>query len=110
MVSSMRMWLLILGFGLAVWAQSQDGETRTLMHYDGSRRALIISGEAINPGDRIEILDLIGRRVRSLTVSSAGSVEALSIPLTDLPEGLYYVRYISEHGRVKAVRRFAVSR
>lgn len=106
----MRVWLLALGLGLAMWAQPQDGESRTLMHYDGVRRTLSLSGEGINHGDRVEILDLIGRRVRTITLSPAGVGETLSIPLADLPEGLYYGRYITENGRVRAVRRFAVTR
>lgn len=106
----MRVWLLILGLGLAVWAQSPEGESRTLIHYDGARRALVLAGEAINQGDRLEILDLIGRRVRIVILSITSTPEALSISVADLPEGLYYVRYISENGRLKAVRRFAVSR
>ncbi|GIV24001.1 MAG: hypothetical protein N3A68_06000 [Bacteroidia bacterium] len=106
----MRKWLIFLGLGLAVWAQLPLPERSSAMHYDASRNVLIlVVGEERIEGDRIEVVDLIGRRVFSQGVSVSGG-EAVSVPLPSLPEGLYYARWVSENGRVRAVRRFAVPR
>lgn len=106
----MRMWILLWSFGLAVWAQSLEGEPRMMLHYDGVRQALILSAESNIAGERLEILDLIGRRVRVVSLPPAAASEGLTVSVADLPEGLYYVRWITEGGRVRAVRRFSVSR
>lgn len=102
----MRLAILLLGLGLAVWAQSAGPETRSALHYDATRHALILtSSEQITLTERIEVVDLIGRRVLTLSPPS-GENGTLTLPV--LPEGLYYARWISENGRIRAVRRFAV--
>lgn len=106
----MRMWILLWSFGLAVWAQSPEGEPRTNLHYDGARRVLVLSVDTEIAGERLEIMDLIGRRVRIISLPALPGSEVVSVPVADLPEGLYYVRWITENGRVRAVRRFAISR
>lgn len=106
----MRKWLIFLGLGLAVWAQLPLAERPVTMHYDAARNALVlVIGEGRIEGDRIEVVDLIGRRVFSQEVTVSGG-EAMSVPLPALPEGLYYTRWVGEGGRVRAVRRFAVPR
>ncbi|MCS7152716.1 MAG: hypothetical protein N2253_05400 [Bacteroidia bacterium] len=105
----MRMWFVLLWLGLVVWAQTPEVEPRLSLHYDGSRQVLVLSADAIAPSDRLEILDLIGRRVRLFVLSSPVS-EGLTVSVADLPEGLYYARWITEQGRVRAIRRFSVSR
>lgn len=103
----MRMWLLFGLFGLAVWAQSGELEARPALIYHSARQVLVLVGEEASLGDRVEVVDVIGRRVAVLTLAAAPPAE---VTLPALPEGLYYARWISENGRIRAVRRFSVQR
>lgn len=103
----MRSWIVLGLFGLAVWAQTGEAEPRSAVYYSNVRQVLVLTGEEPAPGDRVEVVDLIGRRVAVLPVSAALPAE---VSLPALPEGLYYARWISEGGRLRAVRRFSVQR
>lgn len=83
-------------------------ETRTSLHYDGMRHALVWNTpEPPTAGDKIEIVDLIGRRVAVFQPLPAEE-GALSLPA--LAEGLYYARWTTESGRIRALRRFTITR
>ncbi len=103
------MWkVAVLGFLLGLQAQTMGPEARTSLHYNAVHHALVWnSPEAPTAGDKIEIVDLIGRRVAVLQPLPA---EEGMLSLPALPEGLYYARWTTESGRIRAVRRFTVTR
>lgn len=103
----MRVWILLGLFGLAAWAQLGEAESRPTVLYHSTRQVLVLIGEEASPGDRVEVVDLIGRRVAVVPVTASPPAE---VALPALPEGLYYARWIAENGRVRAVRRFSVQR
>ncbi len=103
----MRSWIVLGLLGLAVWAQTGETEPRSAVYYHSMRQVLVLTGEEPAPGDRVEVVDLIGRRVAVLPVGATSPAE---VSLPDLPEGLYYARWIAENGRIRAVRRFSVQR
>ncbi|MEN3041285.1 MAG: hypothetical protein ABDH66_07090 [Bacteroidia bacterium] len=106
----MRIGLLFFLFGLAGWAQSGESDPRTAIYYDEARQSLIIVADQPYSGEKLEILDLIGRRIRTMPIPQSWSSEAVAISVADLPEGLYYVRWLTENGRIRAVRRFSIDR
>jgi len=103
------MWkVVVLGFLLGLQAQTLGPEVRTVLHYDPLRHTLVwTTPEPPTAGDKIEIGDLIGRRV---AVFQPLPAEEGSLPLPALAEGLYYARWTTESGRIRAVRRFSVTR
>ncbi|MCX8112663.1 MAG: hypothetical protein N3E49_05635 [Bacteroidia bacterium] len=107
----MRVWIFMFNLGLALWAQSSEGESRASLHYDAMRQVLILSADGVAPSERVEIVDLVGRRVRSVLLpADLTSSESWSISVADLPEGLYYVRWLTEQGRLRAIRRLSITR
>ncbi|MCS6895535.1 MAG: hypothetical protein NZZ60_05230 [Bacteroidia bacterium] len=106
----MRGYILLFLLGLAGWAQSMDSEVRASIHYDESRQALIVASDQPIGPEKLEIIDLIGRRIRILALPPILSAEVVAVPVADLPEGLYYARWLTENGRVRMVRRFSVER
>ncbi|MCX7606306.1 MAG: hypothetical protein N2170_03435 [Bacteroidia bacterium] len=105
----MKIKYILLGAVFFLSAQPTGPETKTILHYDATRHTLVLSTpEGGIPGDKIEIVDLIGRRVLQLSISNFSPGETLPLPLPTLPEGLYYARWITESGKVRMVRRFAV--
>lgn len=103
-VRPLSMRRLILFLGLAV-GQAQLARREAELHYDPSRHALIRRGEQIGEGERVVVLDLIGRRVCVLEVNTEES-QLLALP--ELSEGLYYAHWLDGQGRLRAVRRFAI--
>lgn len=106
----MKNSFLLFGLGLFAWAQSIEGEGKSLLYYDPTLQALIVMSDSPQSGDRIEVLNLIGQRVKVVALPSLSNRETFLISVGDLPEALYYARWVNESGRTRAIRRFALTR
>lgn len=104
----MRWGAFIFFLGLAVRAQSVETDPPYTIVHDGGRHVITLYAEASVEGDRLEIVDLIGRRVRTIHLTPVQEGDVITIPIPDLPEGLYYVRWIADNGRIRAVRRISI--
>ncbi|MCS6790653.1 MAG: hypothetical protein NZ580_06705, partial [Bacteroidia bacterium] len=79
----MRYLLLFTGLFSLLWAQSPEPEPSLFFLQEGGRYFIVLSVDPI-PTDKIEVLDLTGKRIHTFALSSENDKR---YALPEMPEG-----------------------